>query len=164
MTISFTAYGIPAPKGSTKAFIPKGWNRAIVTETNKHTRPWAAIVKGAAIDAVKDVHIAFPEGPISIDLRFLMPRPVSLPKKVVHHTKKPDCDKLVRAILDALKGIIWSDDSQVVEIRAQKFYAREAERPGVSVIVKEYAADAQATIPSQCITSQGVTPEVRRLF
>ena len=56
-------------------------------------------------------------------LTFLLPRPKSLPKKVVHHIKKPDCDNLIKAAKDALKGICYKDDSQIIEIYAIKKYA-----------------------------------------
>ena len=48
-------------------------------------------------------------------------------------TTKPDIDKLVRAILDSLKGILINDDSQVTELQAYKSYG-SPER--VSVLVR----------------------------
>ncbi len=120
--ITFTAYGTPAPKGSTRAFIPKGWKRAVITETNKHTRPWAAIVKYAAKQAVNSDTIPFTSCPVSLHIVFYLPMPKSLPKRVHWHVKKPDCDKLLRAAIDALTGIIFTDDSQIVRISAMKEY------------------------------------------
>jgi crossover junction endodeoxyribonuclease RusA len=37
--------------------------------------------------------------------------------------KKPDCTKLLRALEDALTGILWIDDSQVVRQVVGKSYA-----------------------------------------
>jgi hypothetical protein len=48
--IQFVVYGIPAPKGSMHAFIPKGWKRAIVTDSNPKVKPRAAAVTSAAVD------------------------------------------------------------------------------------------------------------------
>lgn len=123
--ISFTAYGTPAPKGSMKAVMPKGARFPVLTEDNEHTRPWAVIVKAAAIEAIgAGKPIPFPKGtPVTLDILFRMKRPVSLPKKVEHHTKKPDLDKLVRCVKDSLTGIVWDDDSQVVAVCALKKYA-----------------------------------------
>ena len=42
------------------------------------------------------------------------------------HTKKPDIDKLVRLVLDALTGIAYVDDSQVVLLYAEKSYVHPA--------------------------------------
>lgn len=36
--------------------------------------------------------------------------------------KKPDCDNILK-MLDALNGIVWIDDSQIVDQRIQKFYS-----------------------------------------
>jgi Holliday junction resolvase RusA-like endonuclease len=54
----------------------------------------------------------------------------------------PDLDKLLRALLDGIgqghdtgkvgDGLIWGDDSQVVEIIAKKFYADDR-LPGADI-------------------------------
>ncbi len=38
--IEFTVYGVPIPQGSTKAFVPKGWTRPVVTHDSARTKPW----------------------------------------------------------------------------------------------------------------------------
>ena len=138
--VSFFAAGVPAPKGSTKAFAVRtkaGAVRAVVTDDNARTRPWAAMVKDAAKQAIRGSNILeFPRGvPVALDVTFLMPRPASLPKRVQTHTKKPDLDKLVRALKDALTGTLWQDDSQVVRVGAAKRYAGLDEPPGAAVRV-----------------------------
>lgn len=50
------------------------------------------------------------------------------------HTKKPDIDKLLRALLDAMTGIVWADDSQVAFVVVNKVYAWN-DRPGVHVVI-----------------------------
>ena len=62
------------------------------------------------------------EGALEMELHFFFQRPKSLPKKVVHHLKKPDCDNIAKAILDSLEGIIYANDSQVVSLWATKQY------------------------------------------
>lgn len=37
-------------------------------------------------------------------------------------TTKPDIDNYIKQVLDALNGLVWEDDAQVVTIRAGKFY------------------------------------------
>lgn len=39
------------------------------------------------------------------------------------YPKRPDLDKLVRAVLDSLTGVCYSDDSQVIRLRASKIWA-----------------------------------------
>jgi crossover junction endodeoxyribonuclease RusA len=129
--IQFTAYGVPAPKGSMKAFYRPGMRFPVVTEANKNTRPWAAIVKDAAMQIIGDC--AVPTGAVCLKIAFFMPRPKSLPKKVIHHLKKPDCDKLIRAVKDALTGVLWRDDSQVVSVRAVKLYVENGAMPRAEI-------------------------------
>ena len=38
-------------------------------------------------------------------------------------TKKPDIDNMQKAVLDALNGLAWDDDSQIVKVTAEKEYA-----------------------------------------
>jgi crossover junction endodeoxyribonuclease RusA len=144
MSVTFRVDGIPAPKGSTKALRHRTTGRVIVTETNPHTRPWAALVRDASRHnalANATSPIPFPRGTaVHLGVTFILPRPVSLPKKVRAHTKKPDLDKLVRAVKDALTGVLWSDDSQVVTMTVAKRYAGADERPGAKIAVGE--ADA----------------------
>lgn len=42
--------------------------------------------------------------------------------------KKPDIDNVIKIILDALNGIAYKDDCQVVEVIAVKKYTEETER------------------------------------
>lgn len=37
-------------------------------------------------------------------------------------TKKPDIDNIVKVVLDALNGLAYKDDTQVVRVLAQKSY------------------------------------------
>lgn len=114
---SFFVPGIPIPQGSAKAFVVGG--RAIITGANAKTKPWRAEVAQAGMALRPD---GFTDGAVKIDLTFHMRRPLHLPKKYNRPTAKPDLDKLIRAILDGLTGVLWVDDSQVVEIVARKYY------------------------------------------
>lgn len=49
-------------------------------------------------------------------------------------TRPPDLDKLTRAVLDALTGIVWVDDRQVVALHSTKV---QGATPGVDVTVTE---------------------------
>ena len=69
--------------------------------------------------------------PVRVRLEYWMPIPKSYSKKRhgeligSAHTKKPDLDNLIKT-LDALNGVVWVDDSQIVDIRAQKMYGENA--------------------------------------
>lgn len=51
------------------------------------------------------------------------------------HTKKPDRDKLLRAVGDAMTGIVYVDDSQVIAGDTRKRYAYLGETTGALIIV-----------------------------
>jgi Holliday junction resolvase RusA-like endonuclease len=135
--ISFTVYGHPEPQGSTKAFIPKGWTRPIITSDNKKLKPWRQEISRAALDAMAKERegLAEPfarEVPVCVRLDFFLARPASLPKRCTWPVKKPDSDKLCRGVLDALTGVVFVDDSQVVQLIAAKWYG-QPERVTISV-------------------------------
>jgi crossover junction endodeoxyribonuclease RusA len=97
-----------------------GKYRAVITHDNTRTMPWRRLVAERARDA-----IAAPiAGPVDITLTFWLPRPPSVSaKRRPTPCCKPDLDKLVRAVLDALSGIAYVDDAQVVVLMAGKRYA-----------------------------------------
>ena len=76
-------------------------------------------------------------GALRVELMFNMKRPKSLPKKVKHHIKKPDLDNLGKAVLDALSGICYNDDAQVIVLRMVKNYVLPNESPNVQINIKE---------------------------
>jgi Holliday junction resolvase RusA-like endonuclease len=58
-------------------------------------------------------------------MRVYKPKPKSKPKKVIHWTTRPDLDNFIK-ILDALNGVFWVDDSQIIRIDATKQYGEPA--------------------------------------
>lgn len=136
--IAFTAYGVAQPKGSAQAFIPKGWTRAIVTSDNPKNKGWQQVVAEAASAALRQQGWVIVEGePLRLRVLFFLPRPKYIKAKTPPHVKKPDLDKLIRSVKDALTGVIWQDDSQVDEIVAQKSYAPPGWIPSAVIAVEE---------------------------
>ena len=125
--IHFTVLGIAAPQGSKKAFRVGG--RIALVESSPNVKPYRASVASAAYAAgAKVLH-----GPIFITVVFQFVRPKShytakgaLRDAAPRHVGKPDIDKLCRAVLDALTGIAYADDSQVVALDASKIYGPSA--------------------------------------
>jgi len=77
-------------------------------------------------------------GPIKLEVDFFLPRPKSIPKSQrPSPIVPPDLDKLIRAVGDAIgqSGLIWGDDSQIVEIAATKQYA-DNRQPGAVIVIK----------------------------
>jgi len=135
--IRFFVAGDPQPKGSTRSFYVKKIERVVTTTTNKNTKQWQLRIATEAQRANESRAISFfnpdKESGYEVEALFLFTRPKSLPKKVRSNTKRPDLDKLVRALLDGLADILLPDDSQVVSIKAAKRYIQPGETPGAQI-------------------------------
>jgi Holliday junction resolvase RusA-like endonuclease len=147
--ITFEVIGIPAPQGSKTP-----WG----SEANPNTRPWRAAIAAAAAEAMKGAEPL--AGAVSLWVRFVFPRPkghygtgknaaklkASAP---FHVAKKPDLDKLVRAVCDGMSGIVFRDDSQVAILSAAKFFGAIGTpwlEPGVAVKATELTTTYAETI------------------
>lgn len=112
-----------------------------MVESSRAVGPWREAVRAETQRAMTEPVIRAPfGGPLSVILVFSLPRPASLPKKVRHPVRRPDLDKLARAVLDGLTaGGAWKDDSQVVRLAAWKEYASD-EGPGCMIGFEELEA------------------------
>lgn len=149
MTLVFKVLGRPQPAGSKRAFPNKKTGRIIITDDAKGSRPWKQEVAGAAHHALLNTgdRTLF-TGPLEVTLHFVLTRPkghygsgrnahVLRAGAPAWPTVKPDIDKLSRAILDSLTGVVWRDDAQVVRKCATKSYGHPE---GVEVAVRPLLA------------------------
>jgi len=138
-TLSFYVAGDPQPKGSTRSFYVKKLDRVVTTTTNRNTKQWQMRVATEAQRANEERTTSFYSQDrrfgYEIEATFLFSRPKSLPKKLRMNTKRPDLDKLLRAVLDGLSDIVIPDDAQVVSISSKKRYAEGSEMPGAEIII-----------------------------
>lgn len=133
--------GVPQPGGSKRGFFIKKINRVVITDANKKAAGWKQLVTLHASSEYKDEPYT---GPLSVTITFQLLRPkghygsgsksnilkASSPK---HPTSKPDATKLVRSTEDALTGVVWKDDAQIVHQEVRKIYA---ERSGAAIVVR----------------------------
>ncbi len=155
--IRFFCPGVPAPGGSKTGFaIKKGGQYtgrvAIIDAAGKRNKEWRQRVACAAMNAMKHADLAPMTGPIEAEFIFQMPRPKShygarRYQKISHvedpgilrphappcHITRPDVLKLARSTEDALTGICYGDDSQIVKETIEKFYSDQA---GAWIILK----------------------------
>jgi Holliday junction resolvase RusA-like endonuclease len=125
MRIEFTVIGKAAPAGSKTAFAFKkkdGSLGATVTDANPRVKSWKRIVTETARD-----HYDGPllDGPLRVTFVFYRQRPKGHFRKNgqlsgtgledTHPTMRPDVLKLARGAEDALTGVLWRDDSQIVD-------------------------------------------------
>jgi Holliday junction resolvase RusA-like endonuclease len=72
-------------------------------------------------------------GALRLSCDFNMPIPTSATKRqkaeidigIRKHVKKPDASNMIKFIEDVLNGIVWNDDSQVVQLEARKLYSHQ---------------------------------------
>src|SRR5436190_10214631 len=144
-TLSFSVPGVPQTKGSTRAFIPKGWNRAIITNDNPKAKAWSQLIAEHATNALASSSLQpFAAGPVAIEVWFYFPRPQKFltPKWAavdVPHITRPDADKLLRCTKDALSRVVWRDDAMVVDAIAHKRYCAAGELPRAVITVAAVA-------------------------
>jgi Holliday junction resolvase RusA-like endonuclease len=134
MSVDFFVPGIPQPQGSKRGFVSANGKVSMV-ESAAGVKPWRSDVKVFAADAMTGRPLL--TGPVSLRCDFVMKRPVSTPKTkpTPAATKKPDLDKLLRAIGDALKGTVYAEDSLITEMVGTKRIAEDGEQPGVQISV-----------------------------
>ncbi len=137
---TLTVYGTPAPAGSKRA-LPLGGKfggRPIVVDANARAKPWKNLI--AQQGGIEMRSRSLYRGPLHVNFTFWVRRPKS------HYnskgelktsaqkwpTKKPDCLKLARAVEDALSGIVYADDAQIVTEFLVKRYG-EPERVEIEI-------------------------------
>ena len=132
--VEFTVLGRPQPAGSKRAFmIRKGGKPTgvAVTDDAKKSRPWKDSVAAAAHEHLNGRPPL--TGPLLLEVDFYVARPaghfgtgrnrdVVRPAAPRFPAVRPDATKLVRAVEDALTGLVWRDDAQVVIQTVRKRY------------------------------------------
>lgn len=82
------------------------------------------------------------DGELSVNIKayFKIPKSISKKKremminKDIRPIKRPDLDNVMKSITDALNGVAYKDDSQIVSANIEKFYSEE---PRVDVVLEQ---------------------------
>lgn len=143
MEISFEVDGKAQPAGSKRAFPRVGKNgklKVSVVDDNPEAAPWKQAVRYKAREAYRGALI---DDPVHLSVWFERARPRShflssgglskAGRETPFPVTKPDATKLLRAIEDALTGVLYRDDAQIVTQYASK---RWGERDRAVVIVR----------------------------
>lgn len=110
--------------------------------TPKKTKDFESMVGSYALSHMKKNNISIMSGPVYVDAVFHMkvPNSWSLKKKAkaicgdILPCVTPDIDNLVKSLLDALQGVLFYNDKQVVRCVSEKIYS---ERDEIEVDVYE---------------------------
>jgi Holliday junction resolvase RusA-like endonuclease len=133
----FTVYGEPVAKGRPR-FAKRG--NYVQTYTPVKTKSYEDEVRLLATKAKGSGSTL--EGSVSvfIYISFSVPQSYSKRKREAclsgetKHTKKPDLDNVAKAIIDGINGIIFKDDSQIINLHVTKVYAEVGK---VEVLIRE---------------------------
>jgi len=141
--LSFRVAGVAQPRGSKKAITVPGQRRGLLIDDNKKSGPWMTVVKSAArvamslagyVDANSNP-VPFDE-PLSMRVTIYRARPKGhfgkrglLPSAPRYPSTKPDCSKYMRAIEDAMTGVVYVDDARLIDSWPSKRWGE----PGVLI-------------------------------
>ncbi|HGU6173192.1 TPA: RusA family crossover junction endodeoxyribonuclease [Escherichia coli] len=130
---------------------PFGKQRPRVTKqgiayTPKETVNYETFVKLLYMQKYNNIKL---KGPLRMTIKAFYKIPKSVSKKekelmlqnIIRPTKKPDMDNIAKVILDALNGLAYEDDRQIVELYVSKFYSLEDEFVMVTISSVEEAGN-----------------------
>ena len=137
MQIHFQVEGDPKGKGRPRFSRAGKFTRVY---TDKQTLDYEALIKFFAAEAMGSTDPL--ETPVSVFLYIRHGVPQSYSKKrteaclsgLEQPCKKPDIDNVAKTYLDAMNGVVFLDDTQVINLHVKKVYSAV---PGVDVMVME---------------------------
>jgi Holliday junction resolvase RusA-like endonuclease len=143
--IQFTVYGEPVSQGRPRATTVNGHIRMYDPKKSSDFKNYVRLV---ASEHRPDKLL---EGPISLTVKVYKKTLKSFSKKKIaaaeagqlRPTSKPDVDNYVKGVKDALKNVIWKDDSQVVDLHISKWYS---ETPRVEITIIPLDAQQQTLL------------------
>lgn len=137
--------GAPTPKGRGRATRTGRVFTPAATRKAEDTLAGRVMAKIEALDDGMRAQLPF-AGPLSVTVHFGMPVPTSWSQRkrlaalggTLRPTSKPDLDNLLKLVSDALNGVAWVDDSQIVQLVSSKAYSAT---PGVRLLVESIAEE-----------------------
>lgn len=120
----------------------QGKGRARTTKFGSYTPEKTVLYENLIKINYQQVTNKYFEGPLKITINAYYEPPKSTSKKqrtamlegAIKPTKKPDIDNIAKVVLDALNGIAYRDDTQVIELIVNKSYGQLAK---VEVTIEE---------------------------
>jgi Holliday junction resolvase RusA-like endonuclease len=135
LTIEIPIRAMPG-SNTKRGFINPKTGRVIIADKAKGKAGYTAAVRMFAEQAARDAGWEPTRAPIMLVVDFIFTRPlghfgtgknaqVVKPSAPKHVTVKPDLTNLIKTTEDALRGITWIDDSQVVGMQLAKVYGEK---------------------------------------
>lgn len=140
--MQFTVEGMPQGKARARTFYNQRMGK-MQSVTPEKTRDYESLIRWS-YEAAGGEYMGEKVLQVAIDAVYPIPKAFSKAKRKaalegrLRPSKKPDCDNVAKAILDALNGVAYYDDSQIVSLTVEKWYG---ERGRVEVAIEELVTE-----------------------
>ena len=81
-------------------------------------------------------------GPLECEIICYIPRCKSVTKRT-YPTTKPDLDNYAKTVFDSMNGLIYYDDSQIINAICRKRYASDTQPVGIFIRIEELLSQEQ---------------------
>lgn len=148
----FTVLGKPFPQPRPRAASRGGLTQIYTPDPQGQLSAWKRAV---AYQVKAERPEKFPKGTaLAIFIKFFLPRPKTHFREGMNAGKlragappfpvamsRDDWDNLAKSTTDAMTGICWEDDSQIVDARILKVYSDTPRQSGAVIIIREKTED-----------------------
>ena len=145
--VAFEVVGIPVPQGSLRPMVSRSTGKPFLAQDQNLLR-YRADLRAIALEVMARDERALMPWAVALHVTFTLPRPAYhflpvntkrtepevKPDAPVFPFGPPDLDKLCRAVLDALTGIVYLDDAQVIRLNGRKIFSDEPTFGGLTTI------------------------------
>lgn len=144
--IALVVFGEPVAQGRPKFSTQGGFVRAYDPAKSRDYKNYVRLAAASKMQGEPPL-----EGALELGIKVYRPIPKSFSKKrtalaeagQLRPVTKPDLDNYIKGIKDALKGVCWRDDSQVISYLEPtgKYYS---DTPRIEITVREWQGDSNA--------------------
>ena len=132
-TLNFEILGEPTPKQSARHAVNNG---RITSWQPAKIKNQTAFIRDAITQQLPEDFIPFNGVPLFVKIHFLFVKPKSIRKGTTQKTTKPDVDNLMKLVLDAMQGIVYLNDANIVELTGVKEFSL-IDRPATLIFVAQ---------------------------
>lgn len=142
--MKFTILGTPQPKQSARFRTVRAGEKTFVKSYQK--KEVVENERNIAFDIKSKLPAGFKpfDGPLKVTMLFVFPPLSSWPQKkmaqmnagaTIYKDKKPDIDNLQKSVCDAMQGVVYINDSQIVDMHCTKIFGPV---PMIEIEVKQF--------------------------
>ena len=135
VVLDVRVYGDPVAQGRPRARTFQHGGRTRVSVYDPATsRDWKRTVLAQVLPHKPAAPV---DGPLRLQLEVYVRRPASYPRRITHPVRRPDLSNYLKAVEDALGGVVYWDDAQLVELMVSKTFDPA---PGARIVIERLGA------------------------